>query len=310
MDSRSNGPLGGRNPAKKLLRQILPVVTENLGLRPSAMPAVCTGERLDPDRWQAAPMAAYWVGQATILVRLHGVTILTDPHFHDTAGPRIAGRSTGRRRSTAPPLTIDELPPVDIIALSHAHMDHWEKGSLERLARKETAVIIPHRTRALLPRGKARFGEVFEATWGEQHEIRGLRFTALQPKHWGARWGFDWWRGYNAYAIDTTKRRVLFAGDTGETRAFDEIGPVDLAIIGIGNSYEPWGRHHTSPEQAAAMAERMRARLLAPVHHATFHDPTESRDEPLERLRRVWPDDRIVCPRVGEAFYADGQCGA
>lgn len=295
--------------ASKLVRQVAPIVRQNLGLGRAADQAPAPGGPLDLDRWARSTLGVYWLGHASVLVRVGGVTVLTDPHFQETSGPRIGGRPVGRRRSTALPMTIDELPPIDVIALSHAHMDHWEKRSLHRLARPETAVVIPRRTRGLLPgRGRA-FGEIAEVHWGQSVTVHGLEFGAVRPRHWGARWAFDWWRGFNAYTIAGASRRILFAGDTGETDAFDGIGPIDLAILGIGNSYEPWARHHMNPEQAAAMAERMGASLVAPVHHATFHDPSEGRDEPLDRLRRVWPQDRIVCARVGEAHYevdADG----
>jgi L-ascorbate metabolism protein UlaG (beta-lactamase superfamily) len=240
-----------------------------------------------------------------MLLRVAGLTILTDPHFHETSGPRIAGRPVGRRRSTALPMALEDLPPIDIILLSHAHMDHWDKRSLARLASPDTIAVIPPRTRNLLPNRGRTFGDINEVRWGAEANVRGLRIGAERPRHWGARWALDWWRGFNAYILSTDSSRILFSGDTGETSAFDGIGPVDLAILGIGNSYAPWSRFHTNPEQAAAMADRMGAHLIAPVHHATFHDPTEARDEPLDRLRRVWPEHRTVCARVGEGFYRD-----
>jgi len=292
----------GRNAAS-LARSVVPIVRENMGLAVPAPPAPHTGAPLDRGQWTGASLGAYWLGHATVLVRMGGRTILTDPHFGDHAAAPFGKKNVGRRRSTCLPMSLEELPPVDVVVLSHAHMDHWEKDSLRKLARPETAVVIPRRTRSLLPSRGMRFGDVVECHWGDAVDVRGLEFSALQPKHWGARYGLDWWRGYNAYVISQGNRRIVFAGDTGETDAFDGVGPVDLAILGIGNSYEPWGRHHSSPEQAATMAGRMGAHLLAPVHHATFHDPSEGRDEPLERLLRVWPRDRTVCGRIGEAYY-------
>lgn len=292
----------GRNAAS-LARSVVPVLRQNMGLRAPTDPLVSGGEPLDLDRWGRSSLAAYWLGHATVLLRIGGITVLTDPHFGEHTAPRFGGRKIGRRRSTSPPMSIEELPPIDVVMLSHAHMDHWEKESLRKLGRSETCVVIPRRTRSLLPSRGGRFGDVVECHWGDATKVRGLEVAALQPKHWGARYGIDWWRGYNAYLITTGATRVMFAGDTGETNAFDPLGPVDLAILGIGNSYEPWARHHTSPEQAAAMAQRLSARLLAPVHHATFHDAAEGRDEPIERLMRVWPQERTVCARVGDAYY-------
>lgn len=263
------------------------------------------------DEWQRASLGACWLGHATTLLRVGGaggVTILTDPIFADRAGIRLGKRRIGRMRATALPGGVDDLPPIDIVLLSHAHMDHWDRATLRRLARSETIAVIPRRTRRLLPRG---FGEVIEMHWEHSSCVRGVCLTAIQPRHWGARYLIDRGRGYNSYLIDSVAARILFGGDTAHTHAFDTLGGgpragVDLAVLGIGNSNE-WEHRHASPEQAAAMAARMGARLLMPVHHATFIDRSEEAGEPLNRLLRVWPNDRIVCARVGETWYGGGE---
>lgn len=300
---------------RQLIRQVTPLAAQALGLREADPPLVIDAPRFPgPDEWAALPYAVAWLGQATTLLRLAGRTILTDPHFREHAGPVVAGRPTGRRRSVALPVDPAALPRPDVILLSHAHLDHWDIHSLRPLAHPETAVVIPKRTRPLLPPG---FGDVIELHWDRDARLPApsaranapeppaLTVRAIKPAHWGARYLLDAHRGYNAYLLETPDDTpVLFAGDTGHTHAFDHLGRsgpgVGDAILGIGNSYEPWRRHHASPEQAADMARRMNASRIVPIHHSTFRDPSEPIDEPLERLRRVWAPRPIACPRVGD----------
>lgn len=297
MKSRAKG-------ARAVATQWPRVIARSFGVstHPDMLPP--TGQLPSHPLWNGSAFGACWLGQSTVLLRLGGLNILTDPHFEDHAGPPMGARAIGRRRSTALPAKLDELPPIDLVMLSHAHFDHWDKRSLARLAEhsgRHATVVIPHRTRRLLPRG---FGEVAEMTWNESVLANGLRITSIKPRHWGARWLWDRYRGYNAYLLEAPGRRVLFGGDTAHTDAFDPIGHeggVDVAILGIGN-YEPWEHAHATPEQAADMAQRMGARALMPVHHSTFRDETEPLDEPLRRLLAAWNPRPVLCPRVGDSW--------
>lgn len=300
---------------RAVARQWPRVLAESLRPAPErAAAAVAEADRPAPESfdlsaWEASDLAACWIGHATCLLRAGGRTILTDPHFGHAAGPRLGRYHVGRRRTTELPMDVDDLPHVDVLLLSHAHFDHWDRPSLARLARRfgsvrhrPLTVVVPPRTRRLLPHG---FRHVVELGWEREAEVGPLRLGALRPKHWGARWVFDRRRGYNAYVIEAANRRILFGGDTAHTTAFDVLasrGGVDLAILGIG-TYRNWEHLHATPEQAAAMARAMNARLLLPIHHSTFPLDDEPRDEPLERLRCVWNPERLVCTQPGAAWF-------
>lgn len=300
--SPSKSPL---RRAKALTRQWAIVLAEQAGLRQRPEPIAPAGGIPDFDQWHAARFAALWLGQATTLLRLGGRTILTDPHFAPHAGITIAGRPTGRRRSIALPGQVVDLPPIDVLVLTHAHMDHWHKPTLEQLVSPATTVFVPRHTRRLLPGRGRGFGRVVELQWEEALELDDLAITAWPCKHWGARWLIDRHRGCNAYVLEDDARTLLFAGDTAHTDAFDALarvrGGIDTAILGIGNSYEPWSTVHATPEQAAAMARRMGARRLMPIHHSTFHDPSEPVGQPLDRLRAAWDPGEIIAELPGKA---------
>lgn len=295
--------------------------------------------RPDVARLLNAPLAAAWIGHATLLLRIGGVTILTDPVFSHRAGIGLLFATLGPRRRQLPALSIDELPHIDLILSSHAHFDHLDRPSLWRIARRfgRTPVIAAVGTSDLL--SDLGFGEITELDWEQSAGIAGLKISAVAVKHWGPRVFFDDWRGYNAYLIEATKRRsdeatkgsegqfvsgsgpfvspslrrsvasvhrILFGGDTAHTDAWNGIGPLDLLAVGI-SAYNPFIAAHASPEQAWEMAQLAGARHVLPMHHTTFKLSHEPLDEPLKRLLAAAGDDahRIVAREVG-ALWTGG----
>ena len=254
------------------------------------------------DRFLNADDAAMWLGHASVLMRVRGVTILTDPVFSDRIGPRVGKRTLGIQRLAALPVLPERLPRPDVILLSHAHFDHLDTPTLDRLISRDTTIITARSTRRLIPPG---YRHVIELDWSRELTIRGVRFTSLRTEHWGARAGLDRHRGHNAYLIEGGDRRALFGGDTAMTDAFERVGPVDVAALGIG-AYESWDHRHATPEQAWRMFDTMRARRMLPMHHATFDLGEPHAGEPMERLLRIADSraDEIVCPNIGDAWTA------
>lgn len=246
--------------------------------------------------------AASWLGHCSVLLRLGGMTILTDPVWSKRIGVRIAGKTIGVSRLHAPPVDLAALPQIDLVLLSHAHFDHLDRPTLRSLARKDTRVITAENTFRLVPRG---FGDIAELKWDAQLDLGPLKLRAIKPSHWGARTAWDRHRGFNSYLIEQSsalQRKVLFAGDTAMTEAFDHLrhaGGVDLAIMGIG-AYDPWVKAHATPEQVWQMATTMDARRILPVHFGTFRLSDEPSGEPMQRLLAAAGGlDRIVSPQLG-----------
>jgi L-ascorbate metabolism protein UlaG (beta-lactamase superfamily) len=286
-----------------------------------------------PAAFHDADLAAVWLGHASVLLRVGGLTILTDPVFSDRVGMRIGSVTVGMPRLQPLPLSEDLLPPIDLILLSHAHFDHLDKPTLRRLVSPTTTVITARRTARLIPRG---FGAVIEMDWdtgftvetgagrkrpgrpadGSSGEGGGLHISAHRPRHYGARFAYDRRRGFNAYLIErpsgySRRRTVFFAGDTAVTDAFNGLGPVDLAIFGIG-AYGHWGHAHANPEEAWSMFQRMNRAapgrgVMLPMHHSTFPLGGEPVDEPMQRLLAAAGPreaDRVVGRRAGELWAA------
>ncbi len=260
--------------------------------------------RPNPAAWSDRGLHAAWLGHTTVLLRLEGFTILTDPVLSARVGLHFGPLTVGIKRLVAPALEAAELPHIDLVLLSHAHFDHFDTPTLHRLENRGTAVITAARTRDLLR--VRRYRAVHELGWDEAVKVGPAEVRAFQVNHWGARMRSDTYRGYNGYTIQVGRRRVLFGGDTAYTtdfRALRSSRPFDLAIMPVG-AYNPWIHYHCTPEQAWRMAEDAGAEFFLPVHHQTFVLGREPYFEPIERLERAAGrrSEVIALRSIGQEF--------
>jgi L-ascorbate metabolism protein UlaG (beta-lactamase superfamily) len=255
----------------------------------------------DPQSWDDHTLTAGWLGHSTVLLNLHGTWILTDPALERRIGIGRGLAKLGPRRLVQPALRVRDLPPLDLILLSHAHMDHTDLGTL-RLLPADTPVVVQTGNRDLV----RRFNQVHELAWGQSLVVKGIEIEATEASHWGARMVTDRHRGYGGYLLRKNRSSVLFAGDTAYTDAltrYKHDGPIDLAILPIG-AYDPWIANHASPEQAWLMFRRLSARYVLPVHHSTFRLSREPLDEPIQRFLAVAGEERwrIAVTRIGATW--------
>ena len=295
---------------KKYPREILASIKEAGGPRTHVTPLV------DLDEFESHDLAALWIGHATVLLRVGGMNILTDPVFSRRVGMTIGRITMGVARVLPPAVDVAHLPTIDAVLLSHAHFDHLDRPSLKRLVAgpaRHATVVTAQNTRRLVPRAHRR---VIELPWDESCEVEGraggVRLSALRPNHWGARTAVDRHRRFNAYVLGSDKRRVFFAGDSAHTEAFAEVGRTDLSIFGIG-AYDPWIHAHATPEQVWQMYLGMGGGkphgCLLPMHHSTFVLGREPLDEPMLRLiSAAGPNvDRLVAFRPGMMWSMDAK---
>ena len=258
----------------------------------------------DFSHWPQTGVHAAWIGHSTVLLSIDGFTILTDPVFGSRIGLNVGPVTLGLKRLVEPAATPKQLPRPDLILLSHAHMDHFDLPSLQRLEHRDTMVVTAARTSDLLRIN--RYGTVRELAWNESSQIGPVTIKALPVRHWGARMRNDTFRGYNGYLIETSRYRVVFGGDTAYTDSFHQVRssrPVDLALMPIG-AYDPWISAHCTPEQALTMANHAGANFILPIHHQTFQLSSEPQTEPIARLLAAAKDPARVCIRsIGEEFH-------
>ncbi len=229
-----------------------------------------------------------WIGHSTFLIRVDDAWILTDPVFskYATFIPPF-----GPKRLVAPGLKIEDLPPIDVIIISHNHYDHTDVRSLKKLAKisPNTRVIIPLQNGRTVNRAK--FNNVTEVDWFETVKTDGLSFTAVPAVHSSKRWIADdnkaLWAGWS---INTGRQKIYYAGDTGAGSFIHEIrkrlGVHRTAFIPIG-AYSPVELeegHHVTPEQSVAIARTLGASHAIPMHWGTFAQSPEPIAEQRSRF--------------------------
>ena len=243
---------------------------------------------------------AVWIGHATWALRLGGKLIVTDPIWSQ----RISGVVP---RLVPPGVPLEEMPPVDIVLVTHDHRDHMDAPTLARLGDAPLYIVpVGNGPRIKHP-------NVVELDWWQTHEVDGVAITLVPARHWSMRapWNKNdtLWGGY---VIRTREGTAYHSGDTAFGEHFGEIaqriGTIDWAMLPIGGYSPRWFMEpqHVDPIEAARGFAALGARNLLAMHWGTFRLTDEAIGEPPERLRAYWreqglPDDRLWILDIGEA---------
>ncbi|MCU1225669.1 MAG: metallo-beta-lactamase family protein [Edaphobacter sp.] len=252
-----------------------------------------------------------FIGHSSFLLQVGGRGLLVDPVF--------AKRLILLRRQRHAGLRVKELPAIDVVLLTHAHMDHlnvsslrWVVRATRRLTGKTPEVVVPKGVGDLVAR--LGFAQVHEMEWWERLEVQGLAVTMTPCRHWGARMFNDTHRGYGGYVVEggahSAPQSVYHSGDTAYFSGFAEIGrrlKPQVALLPIGAYFpDSYRAVHTSPEEAVQGFLDLGAELMVPMHYGTFRLGREPMDEPVQRLmaeaRRRGIEERVKVLEEGETM--------
>ena len=233
------------------------------------------------------PYTITWVGHATTVIQMEGKNILTDPVWSSRVGPF---KWAGSPRVTEPGLSIDKLPPIDIILISHNHYDHLDDSSIEELADRfpDAKYFVPLRVRDWFEDKGIR--NVEEYDWWEGGSVGELKIICAPTQHFSGRWINDRNQSLWCSWIVTGKKRLYFGGDSGYCSHFENIGrkfgPFDLTMEPIG-AYEPrWFMKalHCNPAESVLIHRAVGSRLSVAMHWGTFQLTDEPRENPPKDL--------------------------
>lgn len=244
------------------------------------------GESRVPEPVAADETGITFIGHSSFLVRMAGLGILIDPVF--------AKRLVLLRRQRHPGVAVRDLPAIDLVLLTHAHMDHLNLPSLRAVVREAKrhrrpapVVVVPNGVEDLVR--SIGFREVRSLRWWESTDVGGLTITATPAKHWGARMFKDVHRGFGGYTLAADGAPTVYhSGDTAYFDGFHEIGRrlrPEVALLPIGAYFpDSYRGVHTSPEEALQAFQDLRADFMVPMHYNTFRLGREPMTEPLPRL--------------------------
>lgn len=245
------------------------------------------GQTHEPRLVTNGELGVTFIGHASFFLQMGGHNIVIDPNF--------ARWLFVLKRLRRPGLRIADLPPIDLVLVSHAHFDHLHRPSLRAIVNSSLrkrgvapTIIVPTHVSDLV--SDLRFSKIVELDWWKNWRDGNLTITHVPSRHWGARILKDSYRGYGGFVLKAGKHSVYHAGDTAYFPGFTEIGrrlAPEVALLPIG-AYNPeqFRNVHTNPADATQAFLDLHARWMVPMHYGTFRLSHEPVDEPLQLLDR------------------------
>ncbi len=244
-----------------------------------------TGVSRPPEKVSDGDLGITFIGHSSFLLQIGGKNVLIDPV--------LSKRLIVLRRLRRPGIAANQMPPIDVVLVTHAHMDHLDIASLRRVIRSTTRlrgrppeVVVPNGVEDLV--SQLGFAKIHKMEWWDKIMVQDLTVTMTPCQHWGARMFKDTHRGFGGYVIEGGGHSVYHSGDTAYFNGFSEIGRrlnPQVALLPIGAYFpDSYRAVHTSPEEAVQAFRDLGAEWMIPMHYGTFRLGREPLDEPVQRL--------------------------
>jgi L-ascorbate metabolism protein UlaG (beta-lactamase superfamily) len=246
-----------------------------------------------------------WFGHSSFLLNMSGTIIMVDPMFSKVASPLgLIGE-----RFQPPVLSLEELPPIDIVLLSHDHYDHLDMGSIRYFADKDISFVAPLGLSSHLRSWGVPDAQIVEKDWWETHVISDVEFIAAPSQHFSGRDGIKnnstLWA---SWIIRNKTSNLYFSRDSGFDTHFktigDRYGPFDLALVEDGQYNSRWPAVHLFPEEAAKASVDLKAKRAMPVHWGMFELSYHAWHDPITRFSKALAetDVALVTPLIGQTI--------
>lgn len=247
--------------------------------------------------WQPAQLnelpedGVWWLGHASVLLRLNERFLLTDPVFSRRASPVAFA---GPERKTPLAITIEQLPLLDALVISHNHYDHLDSATVRRLLQRfpDLTVFVPLGLAAWFRRRGAK--NIVELDWWQCVIFQGMTLTAVPAQHWSMRTLQDRNRSlWCGWVFEGRQHRFWFSGDTGYTPELlaipERLGKIDAAALPVGAYAPRWfmSGHHMDPQLAVKLWQQIGMPVAFPIHWGVFELADESLDEPVAELYKA-----------------------
>lgn len=293
------------NPGARQVPGLGDVLRWKLSSRPEKSPSFIADveQSIPPQRVEGSELRVTLVNHSTVLLQQLGMNILTDPIWSERTSPLSW---MGPRRRRKPGVAWENLPPIDVVLLSHNHYDHLDLPTLRRLAaRGDSTFVVPVGVARLFRREK--IGPVHELEWGERSALKGCAVNSVPAFHFSGRWLHDrnktLWCGY---VLKWPDRVVYFAGDTAFGPHFAQIrekfGSPRLALLPIGAYLPRWFMSpvHMGPDEAVRAHQILAAQTSIAIHHGTFQLADDGIDTPKKELGIAVRDERFLALNNGQ----------
>ena len=252
-----------------------------------------------------------WFGHSTLFIELEGMNIFIDPMLGEVPAPHpLLGNA---RFNKELPISIENLPEIDLVLISHDHYDHLDYGSIQQLKDKVKLFYVPLGIKAHLTEWGVSDDKVKEFDWWESSNFNGIEFVSTPARHFSGR-GFS--RNntlWSSWVIKSEKNAIYFSGDSGYGKHFKEIGekygPFDFAMMECGQYNEQWAHIHMTPEETIQASVDVQAKTMMPIHWGAFKLALHEWTDPIERASKKAQElhVKMATPIIGEAIVLNGK---
>ncbi|TXE11845.1 hypothetical protein FUA26_07210 [Seonamhaeicola algicola] len=247
-----------------------------------------------------------WFGHSALFLEIEGINVFIDPMLGNVPAPHPLLGS--ERFNKDLPISIENLPAIDLVLISHDHYDHLDYGSIIRLKDKVKQFYVPLGIKAHLTAWGVPANRIKEFDWWETSVFNNIEFVSTPARHFSGR-GFTRNKTFwCSWVIKSKNNSIFFSGDSGYGKHFKTIGnmygPFDFAMMECGQYNEQWAHIHMMPEETIQASIDVKANYMMPIHWGAFKLALHTWVDPVERALKAAKSKHvnIATPIIGEPF--------